>query len=44
VASLQGIGLFDVLYTDFTKLVMGARLVLGHAVGERAVTELTQEA
>jgi len=59
VASLEGIGLFDVLYTDFTELVYAGgrakahlmvlldhagKLVLGHAVGERAVTDLALEA
>ena len=59
VARLDDIGLFDVLYTDFTELVYAGgrakahlmvlldhagKLVLGHAVGERAVRELALEA
>ena len=55
VAGLEGIGPFDVLYTDFTELVYAggrakahlmvlldhaSKLVLGHAVGEQAVTGL----
>ena len=59
VASLGEIGLFDVLYTDFTELYYGApgrrafliplldhagKLVVGWAVGERAVTTLALEA
>ncbi len=59
VARLEDIGLFDVLYTDFTELVYAGgrakahlmvlldhagKLVLGHAVGERAVRELALEA
>ena len=56
---LEDIGLFDVLYTDFTELVYAGgrakahlmvlldhagKLVLGHAVAERAVRELALEA
>ncbi len=59
VARLGDIGLFDVLYTDFTELAYAGgrakahlmvlldhagKLVLGHAVGERAVRELALEA
>jgi putative transposase len=59
LARLKDIGLFDVLYTDFTEIHYGAtgqkaflipfldhvsKLVLGWALGERAITDLALEA